>query len=85
DPMTRACTNNSIFSPKEKRAFKIFVIEMVLIGAGLCWIAPTTSGRLAGVLFAAALVPVPPAVLYVCRKLVGRHIPAPVLPVEPAA
>jgi hypothetical protein len=49
------------------RAFKLYVLEVALIAAGLCLVAPSTSGRVAGVLFALALLPVPPLAIHAIR------------------
>lgn len=56
------------FTPAEIRAFKLHGLVMAALAAGMCAVAPQGAGRWAGVLLAAALVPVPPLVIYALRR-----------------
>jgi hypothetical protein len=58
-----------VFTPRELRAFRIYAIEIAVIAIGLWYVAPSRSGKILGVLFAVALLPVPPVVLYAHRKM----------------
>ena len=66
--MTHTANQKVIFTRKETKAFKLYVVEVLLIGAGLYFIAPSGSGQIVGVLLAIALIPIPPLVIYLFRK-----------------
>jgi hypothetical protein len=56
------------FTPREIRAFKISAVVSAAIAAGMFTVAPKGLGQILGVLFAAALLPVPPVVVYLLRQ-----------------
>jgi hypothetical protein len=56
------------FTVAEIRAFKIHAVIVAAIAAGMFVAAPKGVGQLVGVLFAAALLPVPPLVIYFVRR-----------------
>ena len=58
----------SIFSPEERRAFVVCAIIIGAIGVGLFVVAPKGLGQALGVAFAAALLPIPPSVVYFLRR-----------------
>ena len=58
----------AVFTPKEMKTFKLYAAEVVLIAVGLYFVAPKGTGQIVGVLFAIALFPVPPLVIYIVRK-----------------
>jgi hypothetical protein len=57
------------FRSKERRAFALYGVEIVLLGAALGAIAPAGGGRLAAAIFAVALLPVPMLVIWTCRRV----------------
>ncbi|HRE04280.1 MAG TPA: hypothetical protein PKX00_01650 [Opitutaceae bacterium] len=56
------------FTPKEIRAFKIHAVLMALLGAAFTVVLPTGPGQVLGALFAVALLPVPPLIVYALRR-----------------
>jgi hypothetical protein len=56
------------FTPAEIRSFRISAVLCAAIAAGIFVVAPKGLGQVIGVLFAAALVPVPPLVIYFLRR-----------------
>ncbi len=59
------------FTPREIRAFKIYAVIVAAIGAALSVVAPKGVGQTLGALFAVALLPIPPLVVYFFRKRRG--------------
>jgi hypothetical protein len=57
-----------VFTAKEIRAFKIHALLVAGIAAGLVVAAPKGMGQLLGVLFAVALLPLPPLLIYLLRR-----------------
>jgi hypothetical protein len=66
--MTHTVNQKVIFTRKETKAFKLYVVEVLLIGVGLYFIAPSGSGQMIAILFAISLIPIPPLVIYLYRK-----------------
>jgi hypothetical protein len=56
------------FTPGELRAFRYHAIIVAALVAGMAAVAPAGPGRVLGVLFAVALLPVPPLVVYLLRR-----------------
>ena len=56
------------FTPNELRVFKYHAVIVAAIAAGMYAVAPKGVGQLVGVLFAIALLPVPPLVVYLLRR-----------------
>ena len=59
------------FTPGEIRAFKFHAIVMAAIAASMSVVAPKGGGQTLGALFAVALLPVPPLVVYLLRRRKG--------------
>lgn len=60
------------FTPGEIRAFKIHAVIVAALAASMTVVAPKGIGQTLGALFAVALLPVPPLVIYFLRKRKGR-------------
>jgi hypothetical protein len=58
----------AVFTPEEMRVFKSFAVIAVAIAAGMYVVAPKGVGQLLGVIFAVALTPVPPLVIFLVRR-----------------
>jgi len=56
------------FTVKEIKAFKIYAVIIAAIAAGMFVAAPKGVGQLLGVVLAAALLPIPPLVIYFLRR-----------------
>ena len=56
------------FAPAEIRAFRYHAVLVAAIAAGLYVAAPSGLGRVVGVLFAVALLPIPPLVIFLWRR-----------------
>ncbi len=56
------------FTPKEIRVFKIHAVLVAALVAGMAVVAPPGIGRVLGALFAVALLPIPPLVVYLLRR-----------------
>jgi hypothetical protein len=56
------------FTREEVRAFRIHAVIVAAIAAGMFAVAPKGLGQVLGVLFAMALLPLPPLVIYLVRR-----------------
>ena len=61
------------FTPGEIRAFKFHAVIVAALAAGMLLVAPKGLGQVLGVLAAAALLPVPPLVVYIMRRRKSRR------------
>lgn len=61
------------FTPKEIQAFKLHAVLMAAVGASFTFILPPGPGRVLGALFAVALLPVPPLIVYALRRRKERR------------
>ena len=66
--MSAGGERRGVFSAAEWRVFGLHVLIVVGIAAGMWAVAPSRAGRWAGVMMAAALLPVPPLVIYGLRR-----------------
>ena len=66
--MNQQKKGRSFFTPEEIRAFKFHAVIIVGIAFGLYLVALKRIGQGLGVLFAAALLPLPPVVIYLVRR-----------------
>jgi hypothetical protein len=82
--MTTTNHRRAAFTPKEIGAFKLYVIEMVVIGTVLVAMAPSASGKVAGLIFSVVLIPVPPIVIYIYRRHNGGDVIVPNQSKDPA-
>lgn len=57
-----------MFTAKEIMAFQINVAVCMAVAAGMFFVAPPGVGQILGVAFAAALMPLPPMVIYLSRR-----------------
>ncbi len=56
------------FTRAEIRAFRYHAVLVAAIAAALYAVAPSGLGKAVGVLFAMALLPIPPLVIYLLRR-----------------
>ncbi len=56
------------FTPAEIRVFKVHAVLVAAIAAGFWVTAPKGLGQVLGLLLAAALLPLPPLVIYLLRR-----------------
>ena len=56
------------FTPKEIRVFRIYAVIVAAIAASMAVVAPKGPGQVLGALFAVALLPIPPLVVYLRRR-----------------
>jgi hypothetical protein len=68
DPTSQAENHGTAFTPEEMGLFKAYLAILVVIAVGMYFAAPRGVGQLMGVLFAFALVPVPPLVIHIVRR-----------------
>lgn len=61
------------FTPREIRAFKIHAVVVAALAAGMTVVTPPGIGQTIGALFAVALLPIPPLVIYFFRRRQGRR------------
>lgn len=59
------------FTPGEIRAFKFHAVVVAAIAAAMTVVVPKGIGQTIGALFAVALLPVPPLVVYLMRRRKG--------------
>ena len=59
------------FTRVEIRAFRIYAVVLAAIAAGMVVVAPRGLGQVLGVLFAAVLLPIPAAIIYLVRRRRG--------------
>ncbi len=59
------------FTPGEIRAFKIHAVIVAAIAAAMSVVVPKGIWQTIGALFAVALLPVPPLVIYLLRRRKG--------------
>ena len=69
---SQTAQESRIFTAKEIMAFQINIITCVIIGTGIFFVAPAGLGQILGVVFASALMPVPPLVIYLSRRRAGK-------------
>lgn len=56
------------FTPGEIRVFKFHAVIVAALVAAMAVVAPPGIGRVLGALFAVALLPIPPLVVYLLRR-----------------
>lgn len=56
------------FTPGEIRAFKFHAVLVAALVAAMAVVAPPGIGRVLGALFAIALLPIPPLIIYFLRR-----------------